>query len=69
MKKKPKATKPRQTRSGVPVRDIWIENDLFDAMEAFRAAQVVEPDKTATIRTALRKFLQDQGFYPPKKGQ
>ena len=34
-----------------------IDNDLFDQIEAWLAAQSVRPSKTAVVETALREFF------------
>lgn len=65
---KKKAGRPK---SPTPPRDrvlaMRMPPDLEEALEAFRAAQVFPPDRTAVGLRALENFLREQGHYPPRK--
>jgi hypothetical protein len=41
--------------------------DLWQALDAFLAAQRIPPTQTDTMIVSLQEFLQREGFYPPKK--
>jgi hypothetical protein len=60
-KKKPK--KPDRGEQ-VPFM-VYLDAKLFDAIEAFRAAQQFKPSKTAIAHLALTEFVARHGF-PPK---
>lgn len=50
-------------RSGTPV-SLRIDPELSAALQAYIAAQVVPPTKTAVLEKALRDFLAAHGFAP-----
>lgn len=53
-------------RSGKPI-NIWVDDDIYQALEDYRNAQTAEPSKTRVVEVALKEFLRREGFYPPAK--
>lgn len=52
-------------RSGRPV-NVWVSDDVYDAMERFRQSRdPFPPTKTDIVEVALQEFLKKLGFYPP----
>lgn len=45
---------------------IYIDEDISPALEAYKAAQKIPSFNKAIINYALKKFLMEEGFYPPK---
>ena len=58
-----KVRKATHTKTGTALR---LNNDLFDALDAFVAAQTFPPTRTQIIEAALKAFLEKEGFYPPR---
>lgn len=67
---KPRKSEPPKpvSKPRGPVLFIRLDGDTEAALVAFIAAQDVEPDRSAVGLKALRGFLRERGFYPPKKG-
>lgn len=63
---KKKAARPK---SATPPKDkilaMRTPDDLYAALETYRAAQTYPPDRTAVTLRALEKLLREEGFYPP----
>jgi hypothetical protein len=41
-----------------------VPDDLFAAFEAYRAAQLYPPDRTAVVLRLMEQFLRAEGYYP-----
>lgn len=66
---KPKKTDRTQPAEGRgPVYNLRLSHDLSAALTAFVNAQKVPPDKSQVLLKALEKFLEEDGFWPPKPG-
>ena len=66
-KKKP--GRPRGAdRHSQPRLAFHLDQDLLDAIDAYCAAQQVEPGRLGVARVALQQFLEREGFWPTKKG-
>ncbi len=63
MSKKKKPAEPAKDK----ILTARIPDDLFAAFEAYRAAQLYPPDRTAVILRLMENFLRAEGFYPPRK--
>lgn len=60
----PDAQAKKPVRSGKPL-NVWIGVDLRDALDAFIESTDPKTNVTATIESALKKLLQEKGFWPP----
>lgn len=60
----PKKKKPSKSKGRNPVVFLTLDLATDAALQAFIAAQPVEPDRSAVALKALRRFLMDQGFPP-----
>jgi hypothetical protein len=49
-----------------PRESFHMEHSLHAAFLRFTEETVPNPDKSETLRVALREFLQRRGFWPPK---
>ncbi|MBX3436010.1 MAG: hypothetical protein KF861_00745 [Planctomycetaceae bacterium] len=62
---KPKKTtgpkKPKPNRTGRPV-NVWVSDNVADALERYIAAQRFPPGKTAIVESLLAEFLTREGF-------
>lgn len=65
MERKKSSTKP-EPKAKKPVLFIQLTAEEEAALNAFIAAQTVEPDRAAVGRKSLIRFLESQGFWPPK---
>lgn len=54
------AKKPNRT--GKPI-NVWVTDELHDAVEEFRSAQRVKPTMTDVIELAILEFLTREGFW------
>lgn len=45
-----------------------LEPELLAALEKYRASQTVPPVVSEVLRTSLREFLRNQGYWPPPTG-
>lgn len=61
-KKKPAEEPKRPQRSGKAV-NVWIPDDLHDALKTFLASQRVPPRITDVVELALQEFLQREGVW------
>ena len=61
----PAGEKKKPNRTGTPI-NVWVSDDLFNALDAFMAAQRVRPKLTDTVELALQEFLTREKFWPPK---
>jgi hypothetical protein len=66
MSKKPKQPAAPQAKPPTPVY-LRIDDETDAALASFIRSQPVPPERTTVTLTALRKFLQEQGHYPPPK--
>lgn len=62
---KPKKPSAAPVSRGI-VYNLRLGTDRDAAIEAFREAQLVQPDKSAIITKAIDEFLEKHGFWPPK---
>lgn len=51
------------------ILSVRLDPELASALEAFRADQRIRPDKTAVMTTALREFLEREGYLPKDGGK
>ena len=63
MSKEKPAKKPKPKDRG-PTLHMRLDENEDAALEAFRAAQRVAPDRSAVGLTALHEFLAREGFWP-----
>ena len=64
----PEATKtpaPKSARTGVPI-NVWVDEEVSAAMDAYLASTDPVVSKTAAVDSALKQFLREKGFWPPK---
>ena len=57
-------SRPKKGRG--PVVFLTLDDLTEASLQAFIEAQTVPPDRAPVCLTALRRFLTEQGFYPPK---
>jgi len=72
--KKGKRTGPDETPTPLPppekpnrngqALNVWLPDEIINALERFREAQRVKPSKTDTVEVALTEFLTREGFPP-----
>jgi hypothetical protein len=66
-KKKKKRGRPATGRTGVPLH-AYIDATLSRALEAYLAGTEPKVSRTAAVESALRAWLKERGFWPPKEG-
>jgi hypothetical protein len=52
-------------RHAEPRLAFHLEQELLDALDAYRSGQRVKPPVSEVLRTALREFLRREGCWPP----
>lgn len=66
-KRKPGSEQPKRkppNRSGEPL-NVWIDNALMAALNAYIEATVPRTSKTAVVELALHELLKAKGHWPP----
>jgi hypothetical protein len=62
---------PVRSESAEPLPEkiltVRVPGDLFAAFEAYRAAQLYPPDRTAVILRLMEQLVRAEGLYPPRK--
>ena len=60
-KPKKKPGEKKQTRTGRAL-NVWIRDDVMDALDRYIGAQRFPPGKTAVVEALLAEFLEREGF-------
>ena len=56
---------PPKPRSGTPIH-AWIDEELGEAFKRYLTSMEVKITATSAIEVALKEFLRNRGFWPPK---
>lgn len=54
-------------RTGTP-QTFYLTDDLLQAINAYLAAQKFKPSKKTFFSTAIKAYLESEGFWPPATG-